>query len=100
MDPQVLPCSLQFWNVEWLLPLHLVNYEIPGIPNRVKVGKIAISVKGVYVLLFQPMLHLLCLMSWSTIRLKWHNHGYSRREADGVPVRHRSVFVLCYIFDR
>ena len=41
MDPQVPQCSLQFWDVEWLLPLHLGNYEIPGIVNRVVVGKIA-----------------------------------------------------------
>ena len=50
--------GLLFWDVEWLLPLHLVNYEIPGIPNRVKVGKIAMSVNGVYVL-FKPLWHLL-----------------------------------------
>ena len=40
MDPQVPQCSLQFWDVEWLLPLHLVIYEIPGILNRVWVGKL------------------------------------------------------------
>ena len=71
MDLQVPQCSLQFWDVEWLLPLHLVNYEILGILKRVEVGKIAMSVNGVYVFLFKPLLHLLCLMSWSTIRLKW-----------------------------
>ena len=47
MDPQVPQCSLQFWDVEWLLPLHFVNYEIPGILNRVDVGKIAMSVNCV-----------------------------------------------------
>ena len=71
MGPQVPQCNLQLWDVEWLLSLHLVNYEIPGIFNRVVVGKIAMSVNGVYVLLFKPLLDLLCLMSWSTIRLKW-----------------------------
>ena len=40
MDPQVLQCSLQFWDIEWLLPLLLVNYEIPGILNRVDVAKL------------------------------------------------------------
>ena len=71
MGPQVPQCNLQLWDVEWLLSLHLVNYEIPGIFNRVVVRKIAMSVNGVYVLLFKPLLDLLCLMSWSTIRLKW-----------------------------
>ena len=59
MDPQVPQCNLQFWDVEWFLPLDLFNYEIPGILNWVKVGKIAISVNGVYVILFKPLLHLL-----------------------------------------
>ena len=70
MDPQVPQCSLQFWDVEWLLPLQIVNYEIPYILNRVEVRKIALSVNGVYVLLFKSLLHLLYLMSWNTIRLK------------------------------
>ena len=48
MDLQVPQSSLQFWDVEWLLPLHLVNYEISGILNRVEVPKIAMSVNGVY----------------------------------------------------
>ena len=71
MDPQVPQCNLQLWDVEWLPPPHLVNYEITGIVNRVEVGKIAMSVNGVYVHLFKPLFHLLCMMSWSTIRLKW-----------------------------
>ena len=71
MDRQVPQYSLQFWDVKWMLPLHLVNYEILGILNRVEVVKISMSVNGVYVLLFEPLLHLLCLMSWSSIRLKW-----------------------------
>ena len=29
------------------------------------------SVISVYVFLFKPLLHILCLMSWSTIRLTW-----------------------------
>ena len=69
MDPQVPQCNLQLWDVEWLLPLYLVNYEIPDILNRVEVGKIVMSVYGVYVLLFKPLLHLLCLMSCSTITI-------------------------------
>ena len=58
MDPQVPQCSLQFWDVEWLLDLNLVIYEIPGILNRVEVGKIAMSVNGVYVLHFKGVLYL------------------------------------------
>ena len=100
MDPQVPQWSLQFCDAEWLLFLHLVNYEIPGILIWVEVGKIARSVNSVYVLLFKPLLHLICLMSWSIIRLKWRPSWIGQNEADGVPVRHRSVLLHCNIFGR
>ena len=41
MGPQVPQYSLQSWDIEWLLHRYLVIYEIPGILNRVEVGKMA-----------------------------------------------------------
>ena len=71
MDPQVPQYSLQFWDVEWLLLLYLVIYEIPDVLYWVEVQKIATPVNGVNVFLFKPLLNDFCLMSWSTIRMKW-----------------------------
>ena len=90
MDPKVPQCSLQFWDVESLLPLHLVNYEIPDIHNRVEVREIVMSVNGVYVL-FKSLLHILYLMSWITIMLKWRQLWIGQKG---------SVLLHCYIFGR
>ena len=86
MDSQVPQHSLQFWDVELVLLLQFVIFEIPGVLNWVEVGKIAMSVNGVCVLLFKPLLHLLCPMSWSTIRLNvnahsalWHSYTDDQR---------------------
>ena len=56
MDPQVSQCSLQFWDVVWLLPQQLVIYMIKWLIDNidwlVEVGKIAMPVNGVYVFFF------------------------------------------------
>ena len=66
MDPQVPQCSLQFWDVVWLLPLNLVIYEIPSILIRVEIVKIAMSVNDVYVLSFLVLSVLCALHVWQT----------------------------------
>ena len=79
------------------LLLYLVNYEIPGILIRVEVGKIAMSVNSVYVLLFKPLLHFLCLMLHHQVEVAAIIDRYGI-PVHGIPVRHKSVPLHCNIF--
>ena len=51
MDPQVPQHNLQLWDAGWLLLLHLIFHEVPGVFNRVEIRRTTRPVNGLYLLL-------------------------------------------------